>query len=133
MSSVGYGAASTVRSVELHVVLLHESLRHRLACLSPRVQCPTPGFSIRGILADHARTHDMVATIRAMIGSDATRSGPVLRGLAILAVLVMAFLAGMLVERLRLDARREAMLRRYNQVLQQYREQQMLSEKTIQR
>jgi len=68
-----------------------------------------------------------------MIGSDATRSGPVLRGLAILAVLVMAFLAGMLVERLRLDARREAMLRRYNQVLQQYREQQMLSEKTIQR
>ena len=75
----------------------------------------------------------MVATIRAMIGSGATRSWPVLRGLAILAVLVMAFLAGMLVERLRLDARREAMLRRYNQVLQQYREQQMLSEKTIQR
>jgi len=68
-----------------------------------------------------------------MIGSDATRSWPVLRGLAILAVLVMAFLAGMLVERLRLDARREDMLRRYNQVLQQYREQQMLSEKTIQR
>ncbi len=68
-----------------------------------------------------------------MIGSGATRSWPVLRGLAILAVLVMAFLAGMLVERLRLDARREAMLRRYNQVLQQYREQQMLSEKTIQR
>ncbi len=68
-----------------------------------------------------------------MIGSGARRSWPVLRGLAILAVLVMAFLAGMLVERLRLDARREAMLRRYNQVLQQYREQQMLSEKTIQR
>jgi hypothetical protein len=68
-----------------------------------------------------------------MIGSDATRSWRVLRGLAILAVVVMAFLAGMLVERLRLDARREAMLRRYNQVLQQYREQQMLSEKTIQR
>jgi hypothetical protein len=68
-----------------------------------------------------------------MIGSGATRSWPVLRGLAILAVLVMAFLAGMLVERLRLDARREDMLRRYNQVLQQYREQQMLSEKTIQR
>jgi len=68
-----------------------------------------------------------------MIGSDATPSWRVLRGLAILAVVVMAFLAGMLVERLRLDARREAMLRRYNQVLQQYREQQMLSEKTIQR
>src|SRR5438552_10632578 len=103
MSSVGYGAASTVPSVELHVVLLQDDLRHRLACLSPRVQCPTPGFSIRGILADHARTHDMVAPIRAMIGSDARRPGPVLQGLAILAVLVMAFLAGMLVERLRLD------------------------------
>jgi hypothetical protein len=68
-----------------------------------------------------------------MTGSGATRSWRVLRGLAILAVVVMAFLAGMLVERLRLDARREDMLRRYNQVLQQYREQQMLSERTIQR
>ena len=46
-----------------------------------------------------------------------------------LAVLVMVFLAGMLVERLRLDAKREDMLRRYNQVLQQYRDQQMRSEK----
>ena len=47
-----------------------------------------------------------------------------------LAVVVMAFLAGMLVERLRLDARRDDMLRRYNQVLQQYRDQQMRSEKS---
>ena len=50
-----------------------------------------------------------------------------------LAVVAMAFLAGMLVERLRLDAKREEMLRRYDQVLQQYRDQQMRSEKTIQR
>ena len=50
-----------------------------------------------------------------------------------LAVVAMAFLAGMLVERLRLDARREEMLRRYDQVLRQYREQQMRSEKSIQR
>ena len=56
-----------------------------------------------------------------------------LRGLAVLAVVAMAFGAGMLVERLRLDARREDMLRRYNQVLQQYRDQQMRSEKPTQR
>ena len=71
--------------------------------------------------------------IRAMPGSSATGSHRVLRGLAMLAVVAMAFLAGMLVERLRLDARREEMLRRYDQVLQQYRDQQMRSEKTIQR
>jgi len=57
----------------------------------------------------------------------------VLRGLAVLAVVAMVFFAGMLVERLRLDAKREDMLRRYNQVLQQYRDQQMRSEKSIQR
>lgn len=68
-----------------------------------------------------------------MLGSEATRSHRVLRGLAVLAVMAMAFFAGMLVERLRLDAKREDMLRRYNQVLQQYRDQQMRSEKTIQR
>ena len=68
-----------------------------------------------------------------MAGSGATGSPRVLKGLAALAVVAIAFFAGMLVERLRLDARREEMLRRYNQVLQQYREQQMRSEKTIQR
>ena len=68
-----------------------------------------------------------------MPGSEATRSHRVLRGLAVLSVIAMAFLAGMLVERLRLDAQREDMLRRYDQVLRQYREQQMTSEKTIQR
>ncbi len=68
-----------------------------------------------------------------MPGSEATRSHRVLRGLAVLSLIAMAFLAGMLVERLRLDAQREAMLRRYDQVLRQYREDQMISEKTIRR
>jgi Na+/H+ antiporter NhaB len=68
-----------------------------------------------------------------MLGSEPTRSHRVLKGLVALTVVAMAFFAGMLVERLRLDAKREEMLRRYNQVLQQYRDQQMRSEKTIQR
>jgi hypothetical protein len=61
------------------------------------------------------------------------RSHRVLRGLAVLAVVAMAFFAGMLVERLRLDARREDMLRRYDQVLRQYHDLKMRSEKPIQR
>jgi hypothetical protein len=72
----------------------------------------------------------MLGIIRAMPGSGVTRSHRVLQGLAALAVVAMAFLAGMLVERLRLDAKREDMLRRYDQVLRQYRDQQMRSEKT---
>jgi len=68
-----------------------------------------------------------------MPGSDATGSQRVLRGLAMLTIVAMAFFAGMLVERLRLDAKREEMLRRYDQILQQYRDQQMRSEKTLQR
>jgi hypothetical protein len=68
-----------------------------------------------------------------MTGSDPTGSRRVLRGLAMLAVVAMAFFAGMLVERIRLDARREDMLRRYDQVLRQHRDQQMISEKTLQR
>ena len=75
----------------------------------------------------------MAGIIRAMPGSETTRSYRVLRGFAVLSLIAMAFLAGMLVERLRLDAQREDMLRRYDQVLRQYREQQMISEKTIQR
>jgi hypothetical protein len=75
----------------------------------------------------------MAGIIRAMLGSEPTRSHRVLRRLAVLAVVAMAFLAGMLMERLRLDAKREDMLRRYNQVLQQYHDQQMRSEKAIQR
>jgi hypothetical protein len=54
----------------------------------------------------------------------------VLRRLTVLTFVAMAFFAGMLVERLRLDAKREEMLRRYDQVLQQYRDQQMRSEQS---
>ena len=69
----------------------------------------------------------------AMSGPDVSHTHRVLKGLVALTVVAMAFFAGMLVERLRLDARREEMLKRYNQVLQQYRDQQMRSEKSIQR
>ena len=68
-----------------------------------------------------------------MSQSEAPRTHHVLKGLVALTVVAMAFFAGMLVERLRLDAKREEMLKRYNQVLQQYHDQQMRSEKSIQR
>jgi hypothetical protein len=69
----------------------------------------------------------------AMSRAEAPRTHRVLKGLVALTVIAMAFFAGMLAERLRLDAKREEMLRRYNHVLQQYRDQQMRSEKSIQR
>jgi hypothetical protein len=69
----------------------------------------------------------------AMSGPDVPRTHRVLKGVVALTIVAMAFFAGVLVERLRLDARREEMLQRYNQVLQQYRDQQMRSEKSIQR
>jgi hypothetical protein len=68
-----------------------------------------------------------------MTGSGATGSRRVLGGLAALAIVAMAFFAGMLVERLRLDAKREEMLRRYDQVLRQHRDQQMRSEQSDRR
>lgn len=52
-----------------------------------------------------------------------------LKGLTALAVVAVTFFAGMPVERLRLDAKREEMLRRYDHVLRQYRDLQMRSEK----
>ena len=79
------------------------------------------------------RADDMAGIIRAMPRSEPTRSHRVLKGLVALTVVAMAFFAGMLVERLRLDAQREDMLRRYDQVLRQYREDQMSSEKTLRR
>jgi hypothetical protein len=72
----------------------------------------------------------MEVIIRAMTGWGATGSHRVLKGLTALAVVMMAFFAGMLVERLRLDAKRDEMLRRYDQVLRQYRDQQMRSEQS---
>ena len=69
----------------------------------------------------------------AMAPPETPRTHRVLKALTVLAVVAMAFLAGMLVERLRLDAQREDMLRRYDRVLRQYREDQMISEKAIRR
>src|SRR3970282_2119578 len=65
----------------------------------------------RATRARRRRARDMLAIIRAMTGSGATGSQRVLRGLAALARVGMAFFAGMLVERLRLDAKREEVVR----------------------
>jgi hypothetical protein len=59
-----------------------------------------------------------------------SRSARVLKGLALVAALVVAFFAGMLVERLRFDSQRTDMLRRYDQALRQHHEQLMQSEKS---
>jgi type II secretory pathway pseudopilin PulG len=53
----------------------------------------------------------------------------VLKGLALVVALVIAFLAGVLVERLRFDSRRTDMLQRYEQALRQHQQQLMHSEK----
>jgi hypothetical protein len=45
------------------------------------------------------------------------------------AVAVVAFLAGVLTERMRFDGKRDEMLRRYNRALEQHRQQIMQSEK----
>jgi hypothetical protein len=57
------------------------------------------------------------------------RPRSVLGGLALVAIVVVAFLAGMLVERLSSHAERDAMLRRYDQALKEYRSLQMEAEK----
>jgi membrane protein implicated in regulation of membrane protease activity len=59
----------------------------------------------------------------------ASRPGWVLEGLALIALVVVAFLAGMLVERLRSHAERDAMLRRYDQALREHRSLLMEAEK----
>ena len=58
-----------------------------------------------------------------------SRSGRVLKALAVLGAVVVAFFAGVLVERLRFDVQRTDMLRRYDQALRQHQEQIMQSEK----
>lgn len=57
------------------------------------------------------------------------RPRSVLGGLALAVVVVVAFLAGMLVERLSSHAERDAMLRRYDQALKEYRSRVMEAEK----
>ena len=58
-------------------------------------------------------------------------AGPrwVLPGLALAVIVLVAFLAGMLVERLQSHAQRDDMLRRYNRALQEHRSLIMESEK----
>ncbi len=57
----------------------------------------------------------------------------VLWGMALAVIVLAAFFGGMLVERLRLDAKRDEVIQRYNRVLQEHREQQMRSEKAAAR
>ena len=65
----------------------------------------------------------------AMAPKAPSRSGRVLKALAMLGAVTVAFFAGVLAERLRFDARRTDMLRRYDQALRQHQEQIMQSEK----
>ncbi len=53
----------------------------------------------------------------------------VLEGLALTVIVVVAFLAGMLVERLHSHAERDAMLRRYDKALKEHRSLLMETEK----
>ena len=53
----------------------------------------------------------------------------VLEGLALVAIVVVAFLAGMLVERLQSHAERDDMLRRYDRALNEHRSLIMEAEK----
>jgi hypothetical protein len=62
-----------------------------------------------------------------------TGSHRVLWGLALAVIVLAAFFGGMLVERLRLDAKRDEVIQRYNRVLQEHREQQMRAEKATSR
>jgi hypothetical protein len=60
---------------------------------------------------------------------ESRRSGRVFVALLMAAVAVVAFLAGVLTERMRFDGKRDEMLRRYNRALEQHRQQIMQSEK----
>ena len=71
----------------------------------------------------------MFAIIPAMDSQAPSRSGRVLKALAVLGAVVLAFFAGVLVERLRFDVQRTDMLRRYDQALRRHQEQIMQSEK----
>lgn len=57
------------------------------------------------------------------------RPRSVLQGLVYVVIVVVAFLAGMLVERLSSHAERDAMLRRYDRALQEHRSLLMETEK----
>ena len=57
------------------------------------------------------------------------RLGRALRLVALLAALTVAYFAGVLTERLRFDAQRNAVIQKYDKALRDYHEQQMRVEK----
>jgi len=57
------------------------------------------------------------------------RLGRVLRVVALLAALTVAYFTGVLTERLRFDAQRNAVIQKYDKALKDYHEQQMRAEK----
>ncbi len=57
------------------------------------------------------------------------RLGRVFRVVALLAALTVAYFSGVLTERLRFDARRNAVIQKYDKALRDYHEQQMKVEK----
>ena len=57
------------------------------------------------------------------------RLGRALRLVALLAALTVAYFAGVLTERLRFDAQRNAVIQKYDKALRDYHEQQMKVEK----
>ena len=57
------------------------------------------------------------------------RLGRALRVVALLAALTVAYFAGVLTERLRFDAQRNAVIQKYDKALRDYHEQQMRVEK----
>ena len=59
----------------------------------------------------------------------ASRSGQILRVVAILAALTAAYFAGVLTERIRFDAQRNAVIQKYDKALRDYHDQQMKVEK----
>lgn len=63
----------------------------------------------------------------------APKSTRVLKGLALAVVVLVAFFAGMLTERLQYHARRDEMLKRYDKALHDYQERLMQAEKQQQR
>jgi hypothetical protein len=60
----------------------------------------------------------------------ASRARRVLQALVLLVVMAVVFLAGMLIERLRSHAERDAMLQRYERALREHRGRTMEAEKS---
>ena len=58
------------------------------------------------------------------------RSGQILRIVALLAAVTVAYFAGVLTERIRFDTQRNAVIEKYNKALKDYHDQQMKAEKT---